>query len=47
MRKDFEDDWILYTGATQHMCYKKYYFGAYQDKELNPIYSKDDTTHTP
>jgi hypothetical protein len=47
MRKDFEDDWILDTGATQHMCYKKDYFWTYQDMELNPIYLADDTSHTP
>jgi hypothetical protein len=47
MRKDYEDDWILDTGATQHMCYRKYYFWTYQDMELNPIYLADDTTHTP
>jgi hypothetical protein len=47
MRKDYEDDWILDTRATQHMCYIKYYFWTYQDMELNPIYLVDDTTHTP
>jgi len=29
MRKDYDDDWILDTGATQHMCYIKYYFWTY------------------
>jgi hypothetical protein len=45
--KDFEDDWILDTGATQHMFYIKDYFWKYHDMELDPIYFADDTTHTP
>jgi hypothetical protein len=47
MRKDFEDDWILDTGATQHMCYGKDFFWTYQEMELNPIYLANDTTQTP
>jgi hypothetical protein len=47
MRKDYEDDWILDIGATQHMCYRKDYFRTYQDMGLNPIYLVDDKTHTP
>jgi hypothetical protein len=47
MRKDYEDDWIIDIGATQHMCYRKYYFWTYQDMEPNIIYLADGTTHTP
>jgi hypothetical protein len=47
MRNDHEEDWILDTGATQHMCYIKDHFWKYWDMKLNPIYLEDDTTHTP
>jgi hypothetical protein len=47
MRKDFEDDCILDTGDTQQMCYIKDYFWTYHDTKVNPIYSVDDTSHTP
>jgi hypothetical protein len=43
----FENDWILDTGATQHMTYRKDYFWNYQDVQLNPIYLDDDATHIP
>jgi hypothetical protein len=43
----FENDWILDTGATQHMTYHRDYFWNYKDVELNTIYLADDTTHIP
>jgi hypothetical protein len=43
----FESDWILDTGATQHMTYHRDYFWNYQDVQLITIYLDDDTTHIP
>jgi hypothetical protein len=43
----FENDWILDTGATQHMNYCRDYFWNYKYVQLNPIYLADDTTHIP
>ena len=43
----FENYWILDTGATQHMTYRRDYFWNYKDVQLNPIYLADDTTHIP
>ena len=43
----FENDWILDTGANQHMTYRRDYFWNYKDVQLNPIYLADDTTHIP
>jgi hypothetical protein len=43
----FENDWILDTGATQHMTYHRDYFWNYKDVQLKPIYLVDDTTHIP
>jgi hypothetical protein len=43
----FENDWILDTGATQHMTYRIDYFWNYKDVQLKPIYLADDTTHIP
>jgi hypothetical protein len=43
----FENDWILDTGATQHMIYRRDYFWNYKYVQLNLIYLADDTTHIP
>jgi hypothetical protein len=43
----FENDWILDTGANQHMTYHKDYFWNYQYVQLNPIYLANDTNHIP
>jgi hypothetical protein len=43
----FENDWILDTGATQHMTHRTDYFQNYQDVQLNPICLANDTTHIP
>jgi len=39
-RSDFEDAWIMDSGATQHMTYKNY-----QDFHLSSFFLADDTTH--
>jgi hypothetical protein len=43
----FENDWILDTGATQHMTYHIDYFWNYQYVQLNSIYLADHIAHIP
>eukprot|EP00253_Pinus_taeda_P028910 PITA_28910 len=47
LRSDYEDAWILDSGATQHMTCRSDFFWNFQDFQLNSIFLADDTKHTP
>eukprot|EP00253_Pinus_taeda_P034497 PITA_34497 len=47
LRSDYEDAWILDSGATQHMNCRHDFFWNFQDCQLNSIFLADDTKHTP
>eukprot|EP00253_Pinus_taeda_P029068 PITA_29068 len=47
LRSDYEDAWILDSGATQHMTCQRDFFWNFQECQLNSIFLADDTKHTP
>eukprot|EP00253_Pinus_taeda_P004274 PITA_04274 len=47
LRSDYEDAWILDSGATQHMTCRRDFFWNFQDCQLHSIFLADDTKHTP
>jgi hypothetical protein len=47
LKSDYEDAWILDTGATQHMTFRQDFFWNFQPCHLNSIFLADDTKHTP
>eukprot|EP00253_Pinus_taeda_P014344 PITA_14344 len=47
LRSDYEDAWILDSGATQHMTCRRDFFWNCQDCQLNSIFLADDTKDTP
>jgi hypothetical protein len=47
LKSDYEDAWILDTGATQHMTFRRDFFWTFQECKLISIFLVDDTTQTP
>eukprot|EP00253_Pinus_taeda_P022127 PITA_22127 len=47
IRSDYEDAWILDSGATQHMTCRRDFFWNFQECQLDSIFLADDTKHTP
>jgi len=47
IRSDYEDAWILDSGATQHMTCRHDFFWNFQECQLNSIFILDDTKNTP
>ena len=47
LRSDYEDAWIMDTGATQHMNFIWDLFWNFKECHLNSIYLADKTKNTP
>ena len=47
LRSDYEDAWIMDTGETQHMTFRREFFWSFQQCHLNSIYLVDKTKHNP
>ena len=44
---DFEDAWLLDTGANQHITFRKYLFWSFNECKLFSVFLVDDIVHTP
>jgi hypothetical protein len=43
----YEDAWILDSGASQHMTFRRGFFWNFQECHLNSVFLADHTKHTP
>jgi hypothetical protein len=46
-QSDYEDAWILDSGASQHMTFRGDFFWDFQECHLNYVFLADNTKHTP
>ena len=46
-QSDYEDAWILDSGESQHMTFRRDFFWDFKECHLNPVFLADHTQHIP